>query len=89
VPPDEEEEPFYPNPLALAFCNVCPVRVECLQYALDQSEVGTWGGTSSYQRGQLNRELDRAKCPGCASSELIYENKVQLCLACGMSWPII
>ncbi len=86
---DEEDEPYYPNQLALAFCNVCPVRVECLRHALENNEVGTWGGTTTYQRGQLSRELDRARCPNCGSSELIYENKVQLCLACGMSWPII
>lgn len=90
VPPDDDtEEPYYPSPLAQAFCNVCAVKVECLQYALDNNEVGTWGGTTSYQRRQLERERDRIKCPNCGASELIYENKVQLCLACGLSWPII
>lgn len=89
MPSDGEEEPFYPTPAAQAFCNVCTVRVECLRYALDNGEVGTWGGTTTYQRDQLNRELNRVRCPSCGSSELIYENKVQLCLACGMSWPII
>jgi hypothetical protein len=89
VSADGEDEPYYPNSVALAYCNVCPVKVECLDYALANHEVGTWGGTTAYQRVQLGRERDRAKCPSCGASDLIYENKVQLCLACGMSWPII
>lgn len=89
IPADEEDEPYYPSSEQLKFCNTCPVKVECLQYALDHHEVGTWGGTTTYQRTQLGRERNRAKCPNCGATELFYENKVQLCSACGMSWPII
>jgi WhiB family transcriptional regulator, redox-sensing transcriptional regulator len=89
VLPDEVDEPFYPPREAVAYCNVCPVKTECLQYALERNEVGVWGGTSSYQRRQMGQEHDRIKCPGCASTLLIRENNVQLCLACGVSWPII
>lgn len=85
----DEDEPFYPPRAAEAYCNVCDVRVECLQYALENQEVGVWGGTTGYQRKQMGQEHNRVKCPGCASTLLINENNVQLCLSCGVSWPII
>lgn len=86
---DDEEEPFYPPPDALAYCNLCPVKPECLDYATSHDEEGVWGGTTSYQRRQLERERTRVHCPGCGAPDLVFENTVQLCLACGMSWQII
>ncbi len=43
---------------AKAVCAVCPVREECLQYALatNQSE-GVWGGMSAGDRRRLRRRL--------------------------------
>jgi WhiB family redox-sensing transcriptional regulator len=86
---DADDEPYYPPPEALAYCAVCPVKPECLQHAIDANEVGVWGGTTAYQRRQLERELERVKCPGCGSADLIFENTIEVCLSCAMSWHII
>ena len=86
---DVDDEPYYPSKEVLAYCNSCTVKPECLQAAYDGKEIGIWGGTTTYQRRQLDRELERAKCPGCGASEMIFEGTIQLCLACGVSWHII
>ena len=37
-------------------CRGCPVRVECLDYALDHGErYGVWGGMSERERRLLKR----------------------------------
>jgi len=39
---------------AKAMCATCPVRVECLEYALDNDErFGIWGGLSERERRKL------------------------------------
>ena len=36
---------------ALAVCNVCPVREDCLEHALETNErFGVWGGTTEKER---------------------------------------
>lgn len=87
---DDDDEPPYPSPRARTLCNGCPERVDCLQYALDEGiEFGVWGGMSAYQRSLLSRKLPRKSCPGCGSKEgIITENNSEICLACGVSWPI-
>jgi WhiB family redox-sensing transcriptional regulator len=48
---------------AKAICATCPVREECLDYALGTKvEHGIWGGTSENQRRML-RGGDRQKQP--------------------------
>lgn len=38
---------------AKAFCAVCPIRLQCLNWALDREEHGVWGGLSLRERLQL------------------------------------
>lgn len=54
---------FYPLPndavttkQALQVCGRCPIRVECLQYAIRNRETyGIWGGTTERQRSPVLR----------------------------------
>jgi WhiB family redox-sensing transcriptional regulator len=47
---DEEAE-------ALAICAECPVRAQCLEYALRGRESnGIWGGTTPEQRRRIRRQ---------------------------------
>ncbi|OCB15104.1 hypothetical protein A5689_26990 [Mycobacterium intracellulare subsp. yongonense] len=44
---------------AKSVCALCPVRAECLQYALDHDErFGVWGGLSERERRRLKRGID-------------------------------
>jgi WhiB family redox-sensing transcriptional regulator len=37
-------------------CDSCPVRAQCLQFALETNqEAGIWGGTSEEERRRLRR----------------------------------
>lgn len=54
----EEWFPERGEPAALAkrICNRCPVREECLEYALAAGEkYGIWGGTTERERRRLVR----------------------------------
>ena len=42
-----------PSPTAVATCAACPVREECLAYAVKWREHGYWGGTNEKQRRQI------------------------------------
>jgi WhiB family redox-sensing transcriptional regulator len=44
---------------ALAFCGACPVTAECLAYALNGGEEGTWGGLTEAERKTLVRNARR------------------------------
>ena len=51
--PDSHEDSRY----VIAICVSCPVKTECLNYALeDPSLKGVWGGTSARQRSRLRRQ---------------------------------
>lgn len=66
---DEDPELFFPisetGPgaeqvrRAKAVCAQCPVRSECLEYAMDSGlDYGVFGGTTAYERRQLSRQSD-------------------------------
>lgn len=39
-------------------CSECPVRVECLEFALETNQdSGIWGGTSEEERRALRRQM--------------------------------
>jgi WhiB family redox-sensing transcriptional regulator len=41
---------------AKVVCDSCPVRAQCLQFALETNqEAGIWGGTSEEERRRLRR----------------------------------
>lgn len=82
--PDEETDSGLNR--AQQWCRACPVRTECLAWAMLHGAEGYWGGTSTYQRAQLRRVRTRAKCPLCWSRSLVYADPHELCLACGVSW---
>lgn len=43
---------------AIQVCQRCPVRQECLDYAVDEDiEVGVWGGLTERQRRAYARRL--------------------------------
>lgn len=86
---DLEDDPWYPSCEALAYCNICPVRIECLDWALRNKERGTWGGTSEYQRRQLRRTQSRATCPSCGGHDIVVEDQHEICISCATSWPTL
>jgi WhiB family redox-sensing transcriptional regulator len=57
-----EVDTFFPGShedlgASVATCVSCPVKNECLNYALeDPSLKGVWGGTSARQRSRLRRQ---------------------------------
>lgn len=65
--PGVDPEIFYPDrggssSEARAICSRCPVRAECLEYALEEREpFGIWGGTSERERRVLLRAEGRPK----------------------------
>lgn len=47
---------------AKAICGTCPVRVPCLEFALETNQdSGVWGGTSEEERRQLRRRRQRER----------------------------
>jgi WhiB family redox-sensing transcriptional regulator len=71
-----------------AFCDHCPVRERCLQFAIINGDRGFWGGTSTAERTALKRTRSRAKCPmtACRAPEPVVLGLYQVCLRCGASW---
>lgn len=57
---------FYPPPgpvpkVAKETCAICPVREECLDYALTNRETyGVWGGLGEGERDAIRRKRRRA-----------------------------
>jgi WhiB family redox-sensing transcriptional regulator len=47
---------------AKAVCATCPVRTECLQWAIDTNvDQGVWGGLSEDERRSLKRRTARGR----------------------------
>lgn len=47
---------------AKAVCSACPVRTQCLTWALENNERwGVWGGLSERERRQLQRDTKKAQ----------------------------
>lgn len=58
---DADPEAFFPEKggstrEAKRICHVCPVREECLEWALENDErFGIWGGMSERERRRMRR----------------------------------
>lgn len=54
--PETRDERLARERKAKAFCAICPVRVECLEYAVRIREpYGVWGGLNEIERRGLIR----------------------------------
>ena len=52
---------------AKAVCRACPVRIRCLEWALQADErAGVWGGASPDERALIRRERRQGAYPGVA-----------------------
>jgi WhiB family transcriptional regulator, redox-sensing transcriptional regulator len=72
---------------ARALCNLCPVRTECLAYALLYHLSGYWGGTDTAERRRLAVPRNRVRCPECRGKAVIpTEEGHEICQHCGVSW---
>lgn len=73
-------------------CAMCPLKQQCIKWAIDHDEFGFWGGTSRYQRRLMQKVTKRVKCFSCGS-DAVMENPLavrptEVCMSCGTSWPI-
>ncbi|WP_031016800.1 WhiB family transcriptional regulator [Streptomyces sp. NRRL S-1314] len=52
---------------AKAVCRRCPVRKQCLEWALETGQsIGVWGGTSETERRALKRRIAARRSSGRA-----------------------
>lgn len=81
--------PEYENE-ARGTCAPCPIRFECLTYALGVPEdYGVWGGLSGEDRRRLRSGRHRTRCPGCRSVDTgTLRARMEFCRGCGLSWPV-
>lgn len=70
------------------FCDICPVRERCLQFAIISGDRGYWGGTSTAERTAMRRVRSRSKCPitTCRAPDPVILGTYQVCIRCGASW---
>lgn len=86
---DSEEEPPLADPTVKVICDACPVRTECLKYALDNRiDYGIFGGLTGYERGLIGKQRSRKRCPGCGSIDVMKIGRNQVCGACAISWDV-
>jgi WhiB family redox-sensing transcriptional regulator len=66
---------------AKAICNTCAVRVECLQFALDNKERwGVWGGLIPIERLRIERKYRRQRLRDRRAAEAHSESDIPLSL---------
>jgi WhiB family redox-sensing transcriptional regulator len=69
-----DPELFHPLPgqdptPALFVCAACPVRAQCLAWALEIGVTGIWGGTNETQRRAIRRERRQAEPAPAATAQ--------------------
>lgn len=50
---ETQDERHHREATALGLCGRCPIRQQCLDYALDHEPLNIWGGKTAYQRREL------------------------------------
>lgn len=64
-PNERHEQKRSHNATAIAICNRCPVKEQCLQHALTvPEEFGVWGGTTPEERKVIRVRIRRARSIG-------------------------
>jgi hypothetical protein len=43
---------------AIALCNLCPIKIDCLNYAYGNRLDGVWGGSTTQQRRAWRRKAN-------------------------------
>lgn len=51
----QQQEREHQNQIAVRLCGVCPVRGECIEWAIEHNEYGIWGGTFEGTRVKIRR----------------------------------
>lgn len=51
---------------AKSYCYRCPVRVDCLEHAIANEEIGIWGGMTTAERRKEARRRRRLKFHGAS-----------------------
>lgn len=67
-----DPDAWFPNPkdidvtdMAVAICTGCPVREQCLAYAVEHGiEYGIWGGLTATERTRQRRDRTRRRGTG-------------------------
>ena len=70
---------------ALAVCQTCPVKDDCLAYAMNNREMqGVWGGLSANQRKRLSPSWVRVvACQACGTDVTLNNGRpVRYCEPC-------
>jgi hypothetical protein len=47
------------------FCNVCKVKESCLNFAIDNVELGIWGGTTTRARSAIRGKMVKERKAQC------------------------
>lgn len=68
------------------YCRTCPVRAECLDYAMKTRSPGVWAGLSLATREKLAKSRTRSKCPACKCASLVTVGRYDICRSCAVSW---
>lgn len=75
--------------VAKGICSVCPIRWDCLDRALAEGiPFGVWGGMDEDDRRKLSYPYHRVRCPGCRSTAVDSDGRVEICHLCGLSWRV-
>lgn len=79
---------FLVEPEVLIACGRCPVKENCLNWAMEHGEeFGVWGGMTEEQRRKIGNKQTRVRCPDCRSDRVMKQSNHEVCISCGLSWP--